>query len=131
MRRYLCILTVWAATASAQPSKTSDTLCFDLPTIRKVLVAAEQGKVLKQQVQILNDRISLLQSKVSTLEAKDSATVASYEAEIKVMREQRGLFEGQIKAYEKLLRRERLKTKAVTMVGVLATGLTILVSMKN
>lgn len=94
-------------------------------------MAAEQGKVLKQQVQILNDRISLLQSMVSTLEAKDSAIVASYEAEIKVMRERRTLFEGQIKAYEKLLRRERLKTKAVTVMGVLATGLTILVSMKN
>jgi len=111
-------------------SQTSDTLCFDVPTIKKLLIAGEQGKVLKQQVVILNDRITLLQSMVTNLEAKDSATVASYEAEIKTMKEQRVIFEDQIKTFEKLLRKEKLKRKLISGVGILTTGLAIYLGSK-
>lgn len=86
---------------------------------------------MKEQVVILNDRISLLQSIVTNLEQRDTATVNSYERELTVMREQRALFEDQIKTYETLLRRERRKRRLVTATGILTTGAALFLSLKK
>lgn len=86
--------------------------------------------MFKQQVVVLNERIVLYQSIVSQLEEKDSLTVASYETQIKTMKEQRVIFEDQIKTFEKLLRREKLKRKLISGVGIITTGLAIYLGSK-
>lgn len=128
MKRYLFILILSIGTAYGQQS---DTLCFPTETVRSLLINAEQGKLLKKHVLVLNDRISILQSMVTNLEQRDTATVNSYERELSVMREQRALFEDQIKTYETLLRRERRKRRLITATGVLTTGAALFLTLKK
>lgn len=86
-----------------------------------MLIAAEQSKVLKEQVGILNDRISNYESIVTNLKQKDSATVASYQFQITTMKEQRALYEDQIKSFERLLKLEKRKRTLTTLAGTLTT----------
>lgn len=60
----------------------TDTLCFPVNVIKKILIAAEQKKVMDQQVVILNDRIAGYQSQIIIIHEKDSATVELYERQI-------------------------------------------------
>jgi putative NADH-flavin reductase len=87
------------------------------------LIAAEQKKVLEQQVTILNDRITNYQSIVSSLNAKDSVTVATFNMQIKLLTDEKALYQDQIKGYEKLLKKERRKRFLTTAGGVLTTGI--------
>lgn len=86
-----------------------------------MLIAAEQSKVLKEQVAILDARILNYQSLITNLNQKDSATVASYELQIKTMKEQRALHEDQIKTMEKMIRTEKRKRTLTTIAGTLTT----------
>lgn len=129
MKRYLFILILLTGIPCAAQSK--DTLCFPTETVRSLLINAEQGKLLKKHVLVLNDRITILQDMVKNLEQRDTATVGSYEREISVMREQRALFEDQIKTYETLLRRERRKRRLITATGILTTGAALFLSLKK
>jgi hypothetical protein len=123
MKKFLLPLAIFLTMSCAGQSITTDTLCFPVSVIKKVLIAAEQKKVLDSQVIILNERIANFQLVIATLNAKDSATVAKYEAEIKVMKDQRVVFEEQIKNYDKLLKREKRKRILTTVGGVLSTCL--------
>ena len=111
-------------------SSTIDTICFPVSVIKKVLVAAEQKKVLEQQVTVLNNRISLYQTMVDELERKDSITVATYEAQIAIMNEQKAIYADQMKGYEKLLRREKRKRFFATAGGVITSGIILYLTNK-
>jgi len=89
--------------------------------VRNLLINAEQGKLLKQQVSVLNERISILNSLVTNLQDKDTATVGSYERQIAVMKEQRVIYDDQIKTFEKLLRREKRKRFWTGAAGMAST----------
>ena len=107
----------------AGQSKTTDTLCFPVEVIRKVLIAAEQKKILEQQVTILNDRIAGFQQEIKLLTDKDAETVASYDRQIAEMLEQRKVFEQQLKDFEKIVRKERRKRFWTAAGGVVTTGI--------
>lgn len=113
-------------------SQTSkDTLCFDLPTVRKLLTSAEQGKILKEQVTILNERIANQEIIIDNLKEKDAVTVAAYQKEIEQMKEQRATFEDQIKSYERLLKREKRKRVFTGIAGILTTAATFYIATKK
>jgi ASC-1-like (ASCH) protein len=90
--------------------------------VKKVLIAAEQKKVLDGQVILLNQRIEGLQVVIKNLEEKDSATVAAYNAQLEAMKEQKEIFQSQLDGYEKLLRREKRKRFWTGAAGILTTG---------
>ncbi len=117
-------------TVNSYGQQQKDTLCLPTENVRALVIAAEQGKVLKQQVVVLGERITLLQSMVANLEAKDSATVAAYEAQIKNMTDTRAIFEDQIKTYEKLLRREKRKRFFATAGGIITSGIILYLTNK-
>ena len=102
--------------------KTTDTLCFPVETIKKVLIAAVQKKVLDGQVALLTQRIDGLNEIIKNLNEKDSASVKLYADQLQVMKQQKDLFQSQLDGYEKLLRKERRKRFWTGAAGVLATG---------
>jgi len=103
-------------------SQTTDTICFPVEVVKKVLIAAEQKKVLESQVLILNERIANYQSIIGNLNSKDSLTVATYESQLKIYKDEKAIYEDQIKGYERLLKRERFKRKLTTFGGILTTA---------
>lgn len=112
----------------AQPSTTTDTLCFPVQVVKKVLIAAEQKKILDSQVIVLNQRIAEKDSIVSLLKSKDDTNkqvIQTYEDEIKVMKDQRVIFEGQIKQNEKVIRKLKRKVFWTSVFGITATGATV------
>lgn len=96
-----------------------------------MLIKAEQGKILKEQVRVLDEKIVLLEAKVSLLEEKDDSTVSSYERELKLLNDQKAIYEDQINTYETLLRKERRKRRWTAVGGIFTTGAAILLSIKK
>lgn len=90
---------------------------------RKLLIDARQKDVLVEQVNILNERIAGLQSIIANLHEKDSATVVGYESQIRIMAEERIIFEDQISTLEKMLKKERRKRKWTAFGGIALTGI--------
>lgn len=101
----------------------NDTLCFPTNTIKAVLIDAEKGKVYKQQVTLLNSRIDNLGLQIKELEQKNDTLSSGMANQIKLLSEQKGLFQNQLDGYEKLLRRERRKRTFTTIAGGLITGI--------
>jgi ASC-1-like (ASCH) protein len=93
--------------------------------IKKVLVAAEQKKVLQDQTVLLNQRIEGLNKIIVTLNEKDSASIALYEEQVEAMKAQKEIYQSQLDSYEKLLRKEKRKrfwTGALGMATTAAMG---------
>lgn len=133
MIKPLLLFTLLIGRTFAGNSQTSgpDTLCLPVETIKKVYTAALQKKAADSMNAILLTRVDALTGVVWLLKAKDSATVAGYETQFGSFREEKALYQDQIKTYEKLLRRERLKGKMAAGLGIAATALTIWVSLKK
>jgi hypothetical protein len=111
--------------AYGQQFTTTDTLCFPVPVIKKVLVAAEQKRVLEEQLLVINKRIAEKDSIISLMKFKDetnSQLIKTYEDEIKVMRDQRAIFEAAIKNHEKAIRKLKRKVFWTSAAGVAGMG---------
>lgn len=106
---------------SASQTK-EDTLCFSLPQVRSLLTAAKQKEVLQERVAIFSARIDTLQAIINTLNEKDAATTEGYKAEIKALNEEIKIYADQVRAFEKLLRREKRKRFFTAVGGTVATG---------
>jgi hypothetical protein len=98
----------------AGQSQTTDTICLPIPIAQKVLVAAEQKKVLDEKIIILNERISNLQGVIKDFQGKDSITVLTYETQLKEFRLQKEILERDIKK----LKRKLFWTKAAGIAGI-------------
>lgn len=109
----------------AGQSKATDTLCFPVETIKKVLIAAEQKKVLEGQVILLNQRIMGLNDIVRNMVEKDSVTVKLYNDQIQITKEQKSLCQSQITSLEKAVRKERRKRFWTGAGGVVTTGIAL------
>lgn len=107
----------------AGQSQTTDTICFPVDVAKKVLIAAEQKKELDKQVTFLNERIFNLQQLITALEDKESLAAEGYKSQIKILLEEKAVYEDQIKTYEKLLRKERRKRKAIAGAGITVAGI--------
>jgi len=111
--------------------KNTDSTTVSTAALKRILTAAEQKKVLDGQVVILNDHIAILNSLVKVLQDKDTATVGSYERQIAVMKEQRVIYDDQIKTFEKLLRREKRKRFWTGAAGMASTIAMIFLTLKK
>lgn len=128
MKRFLFISVLLMATriAFAQPGNVppKDTICVDVKVYETMLTATMQGIELKTRIATLTERISGYEAAVKVLQAKDSATVAGYEREIGLMKEQR-------KELERIIKIERRKgfwTKVGS--GLVTAALTLLLLRK-
>lgn len=103
----------------------SDTICPRIETYRKLVIAAEQKKVLEQQMVIMNLRIAEKDSIISLLKFKDETNtqvIQTYEDELAVMKDQRKIFETAIAGAKKEVRRYKRKLFWRTAGGVMITG---------
>lgn len=107
----------------AAHSQTIDTICFPVVIAQKVLIAAEQKKVLEERVTILNERIVNLQGIIKDLQGRDSVTILTYEKQIKELELQRDI-------NEKLLKKEKRKRLWTGIAGVAATAGALFIGMK-
>lgn len=98
---------------------------MQVDAVRKVLIAAEQKKVLAEQVTLLNMRIAGMENQINTLKQKDAQTVKSYEDQLVEIRNQRNTFEEQIKELNKIIKKEKRKRKLTALAGLVTTGAAI------
>ena len=126
----LCLKMSFAV--SSQTTQITDTICLPFSQVKKVFVDAKQKPVLLERIDLLNADIKLLNNRIavkdSIINLMERDELASQDI-IKVLREekqlmtdQRKVFEGQIDAYEKLLRKERRKRRWTAAAGLMVTG---------
>lgn len=85
------------------------------------MVAAEQKKVLEERVALYTADISLLNGRIENLKAKDSLSMSimgTYQNQIRVMEDQRKLYDTELSAVNKLLRKEKRKRFWTAMGGI-------------
>lgn len=124
MRKYLLLLIIWIGSSLELRSQTSsDTLCFPVPTIRKVLIAASQKRVADSLLLIAEKQIAQLQNTISLLGEKDAEQKAMFDNQLDLLRQEITLYKDQIAGYERLVRKERRKRRLATAGGILTTGL--------
>jgi hypothetical protein len=112
-------------------SQTSDTICAPVAQMKKVYAAALQKRVCDSMNVILEARINSLNNSIALLNQKDSVTVAGYEGQLKVFREEKALYQDQMKGFEKLVRREKRKRFFATAGGILTTGIVTYLAIKK
>lgn len=111
---------------SESKSQTIDTLCFPVPVIQNVLIAAKQKKAQDTIINILRSDISLLTSIRGQLEAKDSTNKAI----ILLKDQQRQVLEGQISYLNKEVKKWKRKTRWTAIGGVVMTAATAFLILK-
>lgn len=107
-------------------SQTTDTLCFPVPVIQKLLIDAKQKKYADSLVVVYRSDINILSGKIQALEIKDSTNNqinSTYQAMIGTMKDQRGILEGQVTSLSKQLRKQKNKTRLTAIGGLLLTGI--------
>jgi hypothetical protein len=109
----------------------STEICLPDSSVRKILIAAEQKKVLAEQVKLLEQRISIKEDIIRNLNSKDSVTVLTFQTQINEYKEQKLIYDQQLNSYEKLLRRQKRKTFFATFGGLLTTGITTFLLIKK
>lgn len=113
-----------AGIACEAQSKNSDTLCFSVETVQKLLIAGKQKKALDSLVVSLNADIASYQTIIREEQAKDSVNteiVKTYVSMISVKDEQRKILEGQINSLNKEVKKWKRKTRWTGIAGILAT----------
>jgi hypothetical protein len=120
------MLSLLIGTALEGSSQTIDTICFPFKDAQEVLIAAKQKKKLDTLVQSLSADIRSYEITTRTLLAKDSANkeiVATYQAMVGTMREQRTVFEGQINVLNREVRKWKNRSRWTAIGGILLTGI--------
>jgi hypothetical protein len=100
-------------------SQTTDTLCFPVPVIQKVLIDAKQKKLVDSLNVLLRSDINILTGKINLLEEKDRNHLAIEKA-----------YEGQVTVLNREVRRWRRKTTWTAVGGLVLTGLTAFLILK-
>jgi hypothetical protein len=124
MKRFLLLLIIWIGSSYESKSQSIDTLCFDRPTVQKLLIAGKQKKVLDSLVTVLNQDIKSYEVVVRQLQDKDSVNkeiIITYDAMIQTMKEQRAILDGQITALNKEVKRWKRKVKWTAAAGIVTT----------
>ncbi len=100
---------------------------------KKVLADAKMKPILQERINLLNADILLMSERIGNLKAKDSVNsqiIATYEAQLFVMKDQRKIFEAQLKDYEKKIRQQKRKTFFTGMAGIVTTAITFYIATK-
>ena len=122
MTKYLLLLMILTGSNFAGQSQTTDTLCFPVPVIRKVLIAASQKKVCDSLLIISERQVSQLNNTIDLLTEKDTTLRSMYQGQIDNLNNQIALYKDQIKGYERLVKRERFRRRLATVGGILTTS---------
>lgn len=111
-----------------QSQISKDSIKVAVPQLRKILKAAEEGKITKellaeeqQTTQILRQRISIRDSIVKGCDEKEKAyksVVENYKATEKLSNEQLDLYSKDVAGYKKKIKKFKLQT-------ILSSGLAI------
>lgn len=101
-----------------QPGK----LLIGTDTLKGLIIAAKEGKEYKKQVGLLTERIALKDEIISQMNQRDSLVRAGYENQMAILKQELDLRKDQINGYERLLKKERRKRRAVAAGGIAATG---------
>lgn len=124
MKRYLLLFLIMIGSNFAGVCQISnDTLCFDVPVVRKLLIAASQKKVADSLLSICEKQVAELNGQIKLLGEKDGEFKAMYDGQLENLHQQIVLYKDQIAGYEKLLRKERRKRRAITAAGIATTGI--------
>lgn len=105
--------------------QSSDTICPKIDTYRKLVIAAEQKKILEEQVVILNRRISEKDSVIALLRFNDETNeqvIQTYKDELAVMKDQKDILFSAIKGSEKIIRKLKRKVFWTSAAGVAGMG---------
>jgi len=86
-----------------------------------MLIRAQQATILEDEVKTLNERILEKEKQLAITNTRDSLLLNSLSKEIIILKDQKGIVMGEVSALNKLLRKERRKTRAVAIAGVLCT----------
>jgi hypothetical protein len=113
----MCALLIGSSYAAR--SQTTDTLCFPVPVIQKVLIDAKQKKLVDSLNVLLRSDINILTGKVNLLEEKDRNHLAIEKA-----------YEGQVTVLNREVRRWKRKTTWTAVGGLVLTGLTAFLILK-
>lgn len=116
----------------AGSSQATDTICLPFEQVKKVLVDAKQKPVLLERIdllttdiKLLNERIVVRDSIINLMERDELASqeiIKMLKEEKELMLEQRAVYDSQLAAYEKLLRKERRKRRWTAVGGIMLTG---------
>ena len=125
MRMFLILFAILIMKSSgAQSSK--DTMCLPSSAVQGLLIDAQRKDLLEADIKDLNARIVEKEIQLATTNTRDSLLIVSLGREISIMKDQRGLFEAELKAVTKQIKRERRKTRLVAFAGILTTAAGIL-----
>lgn len=107
-------------------SQTTDTLCFPVPVIQKLLIDAKQKKYADSLVLVYRSDINILSGKIQALEIKDSTNKeinSTYQAMIGTMKDQRVILENQITYLNKEVKKWKRKNTWTAVGGLVLTGI--------
>ena len=108
---------------SSEVFAQKDTVCIEISKAKELLISAREGDNAKQQVIVLQKRIDEKDIQLKALGGKDSATVAGYERELYLMKQQ-------LTSTQKALRREKVKRFFTGAAGLLSTAAMIYIATK-
>lgn len=117
---------LWIGSSFAGKCQSTDTLCFPVPTIQKLLIDAKQKRYADSLVLIYRSDINILNQKISALQIKDSTgreINKTYESMIQTMKDQRTILENQITYLNKEVLKWKRKTRWTAIAGVLTTAI--------
>lgn len=107
--------------AQLNPSSDSDSIKISSKAARNMLIRAQQAAILEDEVKTLNERIIEKERQLAITNTRDSLLIVSLNKEIFIMKDQRGIFEMELKVVNKQLRKERTKTRLVGLAGIITT----------
>jgi hypothetical protein len=100
-------------------------------TLRKLVIASEQSKVLRKEIKVLGSQIEVLNKLVSQFEGRDSIEKKMYEGQISNLQQQIVSYKDILKQNDKLLKKQKRKTFFTGLLGVAATGATLFLYLKK
>jgi len=108
------------ALQSQSSTPRTDTL-YGQTVVRKLLIRAQQADLMQQDIDSLSKRINEKELQLALNRFSDSLTADALRFEIRTLRDQRGIFEGEIKALQKQLKRARAGKRWTAIAGIVTT----------
>jgi hypothetical protein len=126
MSRFLILCVILTVSSYGARCQATDTLCFPVSTVQKLLIDAKQKRYADSLVNLYRSDINILSGKVAALEIKDSTNKeinSTYQAMMGTMKEERAVFVGQINSLSKENKKLKGKIKLTAFGGLALTGL--------
>jgi CII-binding regulator of phage lambda lysogenization HflD len=126
MKKFLLLYVILIGSNLETKSQITDTLCFPIAAVQKLLIDAKQKKYADSLVSVYRSDISFLNQKIQALETKDSTNKeinSTYQNMIGTMNQQRTILEGQITYLNKEVKKWKRKTRLAGIAGITLTAI--------